>query len=96
MQKKQAETLGDVLQQYLKAIGADKKIKELRLLDAWEVVVGRTISRDTLDIYIKDGILYVKFRSPLIRNEVMMHRSLIIQHLNENVGDSIVKDIKIR
>ncbi len=95
MQKKQAETLGDILQEYLRAIGADKKIKEMHAMDAWDNIVGKTIARDTLDINIKNGILTVKFRSPLIRNEVSMHKTVIIQRMNEAVGEKIISQMKV-
>ena len=35
MQKKQAETLDNVLDQYLKALGLDKKIKEMRNMEGY-------------------------------------------------------------
>ncbi len=96
MQKKQAETLDSVLDQYLKVLGLDKKIKEMRALNGWEKTVGPVIAKNTSAITFKDGILDVKFRSPLVRNEVKMHKTVIIGRLNEIVGGDFITDLKIR
>ncbi|MBQ3690832.1 MAG: DUF721 domain-containing protein [Bacteroidales bacterium] len=96
MKMKKAETLGDVLQQYLAALGADKKLNEIRVLNEWEKIVGKTISRETADIYLKDGVLFLKFRSPLIRNEVNMHKTIIQERINESLGYEAVNSIKIK
>ena len=96
MQKKDAETLSSVIQQYLHAIGADVRIREIRALQKWDDVVGRVIARDTIDLDLRKGVLTVKFKSPLIRNEIMARRSEIIRLMNEAAGENIVKIINIR
>ncbi len=96
MKMKKAETLGDVLQQYVTALGADKKLNEIRVLNEWEKIAGKTISRETADIYLKDGVLFLKFRSPLIRNEVNMHKTIIQERINESLGYEAVNSIKIK
>ena len=99
MQKKQAETLGDVLNQYMKALGLENKIKEMqemRALNGWEKVVGPVIAKNTFSISLSAGILDVKFRSPLVKNEIKMHKTIIIEKLNEIVGEAFIKDLKIR
>ena len=96
MERKQAETLGDVLKQYLHALGADKKILEMRALNSWEKIVGQAVAKITSDLRIQDGVLTVKFRSPLVRSEIKMHKTVIIKRINEAVGEDYVKDLKIR
>lgn len=96
MQRKEAESLSSVIQQYLRAIGADQRIKEIRALQKWDEVVGKMISRDTIDIDLRNGELTVRFKSPLIRNEIMARRSYIIQKMNEAAGENIIKIITIK
>lgn len=96
MKPKQPENLGSVLQQYLKAIGAEKRIKEMQVLQTWEKVVGKYIARDASKFEFKDGVFTVKFRSAIIRNEISMRKSMIMDRLNEEVGDDIVKKIEIK
>ncbi|MBQ1884404.1 MAG: DUF721 domain-containing protein [Bacteroidales bacterium] len=96
MERKDAEPLSSVIQQYLHAIGADTRIREIRAMQKWDEVVGRVISRDTIDIELRQGVLTVKFKSPLIRNEIFARRSDIIRKMNEAAGENIIKTINIR
>lgn len=96
MKRKEAEKLGDVLQQYLVAIGADRHIKEIRVTQEWDKIVGPMIARNTEDICLKDGVLTVKFRSAIIRNEIMMRRSSLQKIINDAIGEEVVKNIIVK
>ena len=96
MKRKDPENLGDVLQQYLVAIGADKHIKEVRVTQEWDKIVGPMIARNTSDINLKEGVLTVKFRSPLIRNEISMRRTSLQKIINDAIGEEVVQRIVIR
>ena len=96
MKRKDPETLGSVLQQYLVAIGADKHIKEIRVAREWDKIVGPTIARNTDDISLKDGVLTIKFRSAIVRNEISMRKTALQKLLNDAVEGEVVKSIIIR
>ena len=96
MKRQDPENLGDVLQQYLVAIGADKHIKEVRVTQEWDKIVGPMIARNTSDINLKEGVLTVKFRSPLIRNEISMRRTSLQKIINDAIGEEVVQSIVIR
>jgi len=96
MKRKEPESLGSVLQQYLVAIGADKHIKEIRVAREWDNIVGPTIARNTEDISLKDGVLTLKFRSAIVRNEISMRKTALQKLLNDAVGGEVVKSIIIR
>ncbi len=92
---KAPETLGEVLQQYLNAVGAARKISEMRIMEYWQKVVGQYAANDALYTHFKNGVLSVRFRSPMIRSEIFMRRSAIMQRLNEVMGGDIVKKMEI-
>lgn len=96
MERKDAESLTSVIRQYLHAIGADVRLREIHALQKWDEVVGRVVSRDTTDVDLRQGVLTVKFKSPLIRNEIMAQRSEIIRRINEAAGENIVKQLVVR
>jgi predicted nucleic acid-binding Zn ribbon protein len=77
-------------------MGLDKKIKEMRVLNGWEKIVGPVIAKNTSLISVEGGVLSVRFRSPLVRSEVKMHKTVIIERLNEIAGDGYITDLKIR
>lgn len=85
-----------MLQQFLRAVGAEKRIKEMRLMQKWDEIVGRFVAKDTQNITFSDGVLSVRFRSAIIRNEISMRRSAIMDRLNEAMGEQLVAKIEIR
>lgn len=96
MKRKDPENLGNVLQQYLVAIGADKHIKEVRVTQEWDKIVGPMIARNTSDINLKDGVLTVKFRSAIVRNEISMRRTSLQKLINDAIGEDVVKSIIVK
>ncbi|MBO7462879.1 MAG: DUF721 domain-containing protein [Bacteroidales bacterium] len=96
MQRKEPESIGDVLRQLLVANGGYKRIKEIRLTQEWDKIVGPMIARNTEEINLKDGILSVKFRSAIVRNEISMRRSSLQKLLNDTMKEQIVKEIVVK
>ena len=96
MQRKEPESIGDVLRQLLVANGGYKRIKEIRLTQEWDKIVGPMIARNTEEINLKDGILSVKFRSAIVRNEISMRRSSLQKLLNDTMKEQIVTEIVVK
>jgi len=96
MKRKYPENLGNVLQQYLVAIGADKHIKEVRVTQEWDKIVGPMIARNTSDINLKEGVLTVKFRSAIVRNEISMRRTSLQKLINDAIGEEVVTNIIVK
>ena len=94
MRRKNTEPLADVIRQYLKVVGADKRLKEIRLKREWENIIGRTIAKRTHILDIKKGVCYLKVNSSVIKHELSMIKSDLIFKLNENAGEQIIFDIK--
>jgi predicted nucleic acid-binding Zn ribbon protein len=59
MKKNNTQSIGEVIEQYLKALKIDGKMKEARILDQWDKIVGKTIAKTTRDLYIKNRVLYI-------------------------------------
>lgn len=96
MKPKAPEALGDVIQQYLKAVGAARKINEMRILEYWEKVVGKYAAGDAIYTRLCGGVLQVRFRSPMIRGEIFMRRTAIMERLNEVIGENLVTKIEVQ
>jgi hypothetical protein len=93
MQKNQTEALKDVIQRYLQAIGAKQKLKEIRLKKSWNLIMGKNIEEQTEAVWVKKGTLFVKLHSSVLKYELSMMKSKIIEHLNQNAGETVVNDI---
>ncbi len=89
-------TLGEAIRAYLKAMGLDKKLKEKALINSWEEVLGRSISNATTNIYIHNQTLFVQLNSSVVRHQLQMMKSGIIDALNKNAGEILIKEIVFR
>nr|MDA3779178.1 DUF721 domain-containing protein [Bacteroidales bacterium] len=70
MKKNNTQSIGEVIEQYLKALKIDGKMKEARILDQWDKIVGKTIAKTTRDLYIKNRVLSIHLNSSVVRNEL--------------------------
>lgn len=96
MRKKNTQKLDEVIQEYLKALKIDDKIKEVRLIRSWDEMVGKTIARSTKEIYIKNRKLFVQLNSSVIRNELFMIRDGLKNALNDQAGESVIDEIILK
>ena len=96
MRKSNTQTLGEAIKDYLKALHIDKKINEVRLINSWEEVIGKTIAKATTKIYIKNKTLFVYLNSSVIRNELFMLKEEILKALNEKAGEKIIERIVLK
>ncbi len=96
MEKADIRKIRDVLQEFLRENKLDVKLRERGLIDSWEELMGKTISRATKKIYIKEGKLFVVISSSVIRNELHMLKQEIVRKLNEKAGEDIITELVLR
>ena len=96
LRKNEPQSLGDAIKEFLSNYRHSGKLLESRVISAWPVVMGSNISTYTQDVYIKSKKLYVILSSPVLRNELHMHRSKIVKTINDYVGAEVIDDIVFR
>lgn len=96
MIKRNAQSVGEVIQEFLKGANLENKIFEQRLLRAWPEVLGHEMASYTSHLYVKNKVLYVQLTSSVLRNELMMCRGRLVRSLNEQVGAEVITNIIFR
>lgn len=96
MRRKNTQKLGEVISKYLEALDMDGKLKEVRLIKAWEDVVGSLIARKTDRIFIKDRKLFVYMNSSIARSELYSVRQSLVERLNSQAGGQVIDDIVMK
>ena len=86
----------EVIKAYLKQNNVEAGLEKHRVIKEWETIVGKRINSATTNIYIEKELLFVSIKSPIIRNELKMIKSAIVQQINKKAGFNIVKDIIIK
>lgn len=93
MRRKNTERLGDVIGQVLKQNHLDAKLYEIRVIQSWAEVLGQTVNSHTDKLYFKDGTLFVRVSSSVLRHELFLERERIKNSLNKYVQSNIIKSI---
>jgi hypothetical protein len=96
MERKPEQKIGSLLDAFLKANKLEEGMAEFRLKRAWGELLGKSVSRATKDMYVKDAILFVRMHSSVLRSEIHLIKGDLIRRLNEAAGKEIIKDIVVR
>lgn len=93
MSRTNDKPLKDVIEQMLQVYKLRKKLDETSLVLIWPEMMGKAIANRTKDIFIRDRKLFIRIESAVIKNDLMMMRSGIIEKMNEHAGSSIIDEI---
>jgi hypothetical protein len=85
--------LKEVIDRWLKAYGLDGKMKELDIINAWPEMMGTAVAHRTKEIKIKNGTLYLKMDSSVMRDELAHGKQVIIERVNEKAGFRMINDV---
>jgi predicted nucleic acid-binding Zn ribbon protein len=88
-----SQSLGDVIQQFIRANGLQPKLDEASVVKNWEEIVGKMIARHTQDLYIKHRKIFVRFDSAALRQEMMYAKSKLIEKINNSVGHQCIDEV---
>ena len=94
MFRREVRSIMDIVNQCLRQNGLETHMRQTRLIDAWERVAGKTISKYTGEKFIRNQTLFVKITIPALRSELGMMRTELIRKLNAEAGATIITDIK--
>lgn len=96
MERKEAESIGDILRQYLKMTQLENHTYEVQIAQLWQETLGNEITRETERIHLWSGSLFVDLKSPALKTELMMRRTAIMRAMNEKMGAEVIKQVVIR
>lgn len=96
MRKTYTQNIGEIINDCLKDLKIDKKIKEVHVIKSWDEFVGKTIAKATREITIHDKKLFLKIESSIIRNELMLIKDPLIKRINEYANEEIITNIIFR
>lgn len=96
MKRKEAQTIGQFLEEFLKDSNLGTKLQEEKVISAWGELLGEQISNYTTRLYIQNRTLHVQLSSSVLRSELYMCRSMLVERLNRAAGASVIDNINIR
>ena len=84
------------LKDSLKKAGLYQGVKSVKVLEIWPKVVGERIANKTEVNYINNGTLFVEVSNSTWRQELQFQKRDIIEKLNKEVKENLVREIKFK
>ena len=70
------------------------KFEENKLINSWEMMMGKPISRRTEKMFIKEKVLFVKLNSAPLRHELTISKIKVLEIIHRNFDKNLVTDVK--
>lgn len=87
------KSLKEAIEQMLQVYKLRRKFDETALVLAWPDIMGKSVANRTKDIFIRERKLFVRIESAVIKNEMVLMRSNIIDRMNERMGRKVIEEI---
>lgn len=86
--------LSRILESVLEGKGWNTRVREYRVFDIWDEVVGVHTAKNTSPRSIDRGVLFVTTRTSSWSQELTMMKDRIIERLNKRFGEELISDIR--
>jgi hypothetical protein len=85
--------LSSLMERTLARLGLDRRLDDYRVWQAWDEVVGRTISRNAQPVRLDGDRLVVTVRSSTWLQELTLLQGELLNRLNESMGREVVTEL---
>ena len=93
---KKPQRVGSILEKTLKNMSLDRKLKEHKVWDIWDSVVGDYVSRHAQPDFMRNKILFVRVSSSPWMQQLSYMSKGIVEALNKRLGAPIVEEIRFK
>ncbi|WP_199118778.1 DUF721 domain-containing protein [Pedobacter sp. ASV28] len=93
MRKPNDITLKQAIDKMLAHYKLRGKFDETGVVSLWPEIMGAAVANRTKQIYVSQKKLFVRIESSVVKNELLMVKSAIIDKLNERVGSKVIFEI---
>lgn len=90
------QSLADVLKDFVETNKLQKGLNKVNVADAWRNLMGNGVNNYTTQIVLQGDTLYVQLSSSVLREELSYGKQKIIDMLNEELGEELIKKLVLR
>ncbi|MFQ5649495.1 MAG: DciA family protein [bacterium] len=92
--RKQPQLLQKSISSVLRNLGIESRVKEYQVIAKWPALVGKRVANATSAVRVADGILFVKVKNSVWRNELIYLKRDLFKKIDKEVGMGVIKDIR--
>jgi hypothetical protein len=93
MRKTNDKSLKEAIEQMLQVYKIKKRYDETSVIAHWPELVGKMVASRTKELFVHDKKLFLRIESSVIKNELMLMRSQIINKINDEAKGILVEEI---
>ena len=93
MKREEVKSIKELLGHFIHESGLAPGLNEARVALLWDELLGPAVASATLQKRLKEGKLYVRLRSSVVRNHLFTQRTNIVAKINQTMGKKVVSDI---
>ena len=75
--------IGDIISKLMKNPKLSEKLDNLDAIDIWEKIIGTDLQNILTDKRVHKGVLYIKLKSSVVRNELSYKKTEFIKQINQ-------------
>ncbi|MFK8037584.1 MAG: DUF721 domain-containing protein [Crocinitomicaceae bacterium] len=94
--RREAKSMKEAIDSYLKVNGLDSVYKEKQILSRWEELMGKPIALRTDYVTIKERTLYIEMSSSVMRDELFNRKTQLISIINDAAGYEMVNAVFLK
>ena len=88
------EHIGGTIKKLIKKEGLENQINQQKAIDLWEEVVGPKIKENTEPTEVQFGVMTVKVKNSVWKQELQLQKNNIIKSLNKKLIKAMIKDLR--
>jgi predicted nucleic acid-binding Zn ribbon protein len=96
MKRRNEVPLKDAILELLDSFHLKERVNEMRLKENWEKIFGKTITKYTQHISVRDKKLFLNIESASLRQELTFNKAKMIERINESIAPGFVEEIVLR
>jgi len=86
-------SLGDVIKDFIASNKLEKGLNKVSVEEAWYHLMGPAISKYTTRVVLEGSTLRIGLSSSVLREELSYGKEKIIQMINDEIGQELVKKL---
>ncbi|PWG79429.1 DUF721 domain-containing protein [Pararcticibacter amylolyticus] len=93
MRRTNDKSLKEAIEQMLRVYKLKRRFDETALIAAWPEIMGNAVANRTRQLYIRERKLFIRLESSVLKNELVMIRTQILDKMNEKAGSKVLDEI---
>ena len=89
-------SMAEALQQFLNKSKLKTGVQAMQIEDVWEKIMGKTVAKYTDKLQIVGATLFVSTVVAPLKNELLYQKEKIIDLVNTELGEKVIKNVVIK